>query len=471
MPVPCRAGCGKNAMLKRPKTGDALCKECFFWAFETEIHFTITKGELFKKGDSVAVAASGGKDSTVLAHVLKTLNERYNYGLNLLLLSIDEGITGYRDDSLETVKQNRDDYEMPLKILSYKELYGWTMDEIVAQIGRKNNCTFCGVFRRQALDRGAAMLNVKCIATGHNADDIAETVLMNVLRGDIARLKRCTAISTGSEGTIPRVKPLKYTYEKEIVMYAHYKKLVYFSTECVFAPNAYRGHARALLKDMEKVRPTCIMDIIYSGETMEVKEAVSLPSQRVCIRCNFVSSQEVCKACVLLEGLNKGLPKLGIGKSSKAKRMLEEYNAKQNKSLEEAIKDINEEYEKNNCISKGKVCRSSCKNKQTTQINKIHNTNSERCCNGQSDENADNDITNTKVKVLLKEYGLSEPTQDDSSNLIAEETNHSDTEKVANGVNDDDFEVDSHNADEQIVDEDDTCGGACGKIDSLHINF
>ncbi|CAH2074648.1 unnamed protein product, partial [Iphiclides podalirius] len=313
MPIPCKAGCGKNAMLKRPKTGDALCKDCFFCAFETEVHFTITKAELFNRGDSVAVAASGGKDSTVLAHVLKTLNERYNYGLNLMLLSIDEGITGYRDDSLETVKRNRDDYEMPLKILSYKDLYGWTMDEIVAQIGRKNNCTFCGVFRRQALDRGAALLGVKCIATGHNADDIAETVLMNVLRGDIARLKRCTAISTGSEGTIPRVKPLKYAYEKEIVMYAHYKKLVYFSTECVFAPNAYRGHARALLKDMEKIRPSCIMDIIYSGETMAVKDEVILPTQRTCTRCNFVSSQEVCKACVLLEGLNKGLPKLGIG--------------------------------------------------------------------------------------------------------------------------------------------------------------
>jgi tRNA(Ile)-lysidine synthase TilS/MesJ len=135
-------------------------------------------------------------DSTVLAYVMKTLNERYQYGLDLFLLSIDEGITGYRDDSLEvrlglcspislgfnspqTVKRNQQQYSMPLKILSYDELYGWTMDAIVSQVGKKNNCTFCGVFRRQALDRGAAMLAVDHIVTGHNADDIAETVLMN----------------------------------------------------------------------------------------------------------------------------------------------------------------------------------------------------------------------------------------------------------------------------------------------------
>lgn len=63
-----------------------------------------------------------------------------------------------------------------------------------------------------------------------------------------------------------RCKPLKYTYEKEIVMYAYFKRLVYFSTECVFAPNAYRGHARIFLKDLEKIRPSSIMDIIHSGK-------------------------------------------------------------------------------------------------------------------------------------------------------------------------------------------------------------
>ena len=74
-------------------------------------------------------------------------------------------------------------------MLSYKDLYGWTMDKIVEKVGRKNNCTFCGVFRRQALDRGALMLGVNKICTGHNADDIAETVVMNILRGDVARLQ------------------------------------------------------------------------------------------------------------------------------------------------------------------------------------------------------------------------------------------------------------------------------------------
>lgn len=270
---------------------------------------------------------------------MKLLNERHNYGLQLFLLSIDEGITGYRDDSLETVKRNEKQYELPLKILSYEDLYGWTMDKIVAQIGLKNNCTFCGVFRRQALDRGASLLNCDMIVTGHNADDVAETILMNLLRGDIARLQRCTQIVTGSdeEQMVRRCKPFKYTYEKEIVMYAYFKKLDYFSTECVYAPNSYRGFARAFLKDLESIRSSSILDIIHSGnnhvifepvcdqitlvagEMMAVKDTVTLPPQGKCTKCGYISSQNICKACVMLDGLNRGLPRLGIGKSSKVK--------------------------------------------------------------------------------------------------------------------------------------------------------
>ncbi|KAI8097186.1 cytoplasmic tRNA 2-thiolation protein 1 [Halteromyces radiatus] len=319
--------CSKNrAVLKRPKTAQQICQDCFYYVFETEIHNTITDAKLFKRGDNVAIGASGGKDSTVLAHVMKTLNDRYDYGLNMFLLSVDEGITGYRDDSLETVKRNQQQYDLPLKIVSYQQLYGWTMDEIVKEVGLKNNCTYCGVFRRQALDRGSVMLGVDHIVTGHNADDIAETILMNIFRGDVARLGRCTEIVTQGESMIRRSKPFKYTYEKEIVMYAYFKKLDYFSTECIYSPNAYRGHARTFLKDLEAIRPSAIIDIIHSGEAFEIKTGIKMPTQKTCERCGYMSSNDVCKACVLLEGLNRGLPQLGIGKESKVRKQIAESN-------------------------------------------------------------------------------------------------------------------------------------------------
>ena len=56
--------------------------------------------------------------------------------------------------------------------------------------------------------------------------------------------------------------------------YAYFKKLDYFSTECIYSPDAYRGHARVFLKDLEAARPSAIIDIIHSGETFEVKEEV-----------------------------------------------------------------------------------------------------------------------------------------------------------------------------------------------------
>lgn len=400
-PTVCASCKTQRAAVKRPKNNAKLCKACFISVFEEEVHHTITSSQLFYPGEKVAIGASGGKDSTVLASVLKTLNERHGYGLDLVLLSIDEGIKGYRDDSLETVKRNAVQYDMPLKVVGYDELYGWTMDQVVETIGKKGNCTYCGVFRRQALDRGAKMLGIKHVVTGHNADDVAETVMMNLLRGDLARLSRSTSIVTGdSRSEVKRSKPLKYSYEKEIVLYAFHKKLDYFSTECIYSPEAFRGSARGLIKNLEKVRPSAILDIVRSGEDMarlvpaepssscackgqtgtpvtsaeddmggcgshngrspggemavvdkqlreneayeglEIDVARAMPggkeeerdkqrdlpirsgngapkgvSRQVlgnCKRCGYMSSQDICQACMLLEGLNKNRAQIQI---------------------------------------------------------------------------------------------------------------------------------------------------------------
>jgi cytoplasmic tRNA 2-thiolation protein 1 len=61
MAIKCNKCNEKNAILKRPKNGDTMCKECFFKCFEDEVHRTIIDSNLFQRGDRVGIGASGGK--------------------------------------------------------------------------------------------------------------------------------------------------------------------------------------------------------------------------------------------------------------------------------------------------------------------------------------------------------------------------------------------------------------------------
>jgi len=164
---------------------------------------------------------------------------------------------------------------------------------------------------------------------------------MNLLRGDYNRLTKSVDIITGRDGYMPRCKPFKYTYEKEIVMYAHFKKLIYFSTECIYSPQAFRGYVRELIKNLEAQRTTSIIDIIHSAEkfVLEEKCLTTKPLKMgKCKFCGFMSSNEMCKACVLLEKLSKMKSKTKI----EYEKEIDKVNTNNN---EKAIEKIN--YEKN----------------------------------------------------------------------------------------------------------------------------
>lgn len=113
---------------------------------------TVLAGHLLPPGAVVAVGASGGKDSTVLAHVLRELAPRL--GITLHLVAVDEGIGGYRDAALEAVRSQAARWELPLTIVAYEDLFGgWTMDAVArstAGSGRSRSCcTFCSLPRRR----------------------------------------------------------------------------------------------------------------------------------------------------------------------------------------------------------------------------------------------------------------------------------------------------------------------------------
>lgn len=304
-----------KAIILRSKDKTKVCKECFFTLFEGEMHDLITETGMFPRGSRVGLGISGGKDSTVLAYVLDKLNKQHDYGIELIMLCVDEGIVGYRDRSIETVLENQKLLGMELHVLSFEELFGLSMDEVVRRIGRRGNCTYCGAFRRQALEAAARRAGADCIVTGHNADDMAETVLLNLVRGDASRMRRCTLAKTaaqaaenGSEGllSLPRCKPFKCTYQKEIVLYAYFKKLPYFSTECTYAPGASRGDARTLLKELERADTRIIHQLIKGAEQFAQQPGAQTAVGK-CTRCSHPtsSSDRVCTACGMVERLNK----------------------------------------------------------------------------------------------------------------------------------------------------------------------
>ncbi|GBE59192.1 PP-loop family protein [Babesia ovata] len=315
--------------LRRSVNRLPYCKKCFVEAFEDEVYQVIQEQKLIEDGDVVCIGVSGGKDSSVLAHVLATLKERYKRNWTLVLLAADEGIRGYRDDSLNVVMNMKNPNYNELMILNFKDRFGFTMDEIVALIGQKNNCTVCGTFRRQILEIGARLLGANKLCTGHNLDDNAETTLLNFCRNDLFKLAKSlnerenTSIAAdlpcehnaesrqheeskvnNANGTpFTRIKPMMYCYEKEIVMYARYLKLEYFSTECSYAPEAYRGYMRTFIKQLEAVDPRIIQNIAHSSQHLYAHYPTNR-QLKMCKKCGIEGLNDLCKACITVEKLS-----------------------------------------------------------------------------------------------------------------------------------------------------------------------
>lgn len=295
---------------------------------------------MFKKGDRVGVCISGGKDSSVLLNVLYELNKRKDYGIELELIAIDEGIKGYRDDSLEVVKYQQEYYNCPLTVLSFKDMFNTTMDEIQGKSNRSNSCTYCGVFRRKALDVGSYKVNADVICTGHSCDDTCETLLLNILRGDFNRLQRCINPITRNEivqpnvqvqnetfsSIKPRVKPLMYCYEKEIVLYAHYLKLRYFSTECTYSVDAYRGVSREFIRKLQSFDYKYSFNMILAAQELNLgaQSTHSNPNYiaRKCTICGYISSSTICNGCNLVNALKHDNPNLILKNQRQKKKII-----------------------------------------------------------------------------------------------------------------------------------------------------
>lgn len=281
--------------------GAHLCAEHFMSYVDKRVKREIRKQIDLKPGDKIAVAVSGGKDSMVTLHLLDSIfGDRPD--IEIHCITIDEGIEGYRPPSISIVRDFCKERNIEFHLISFADTFRLTMDEVAPVSDDCSPCTYCGVFRRKCMNTVAKEIGAKYLATGHNLDDMAQSIMMNFVRGDVERLARLGPHKKVQPGLIPRFHPLRMIPEKESLLYAMVSGIKFHDSTCPYWQAALRNQYREVVDDLEMRSPGSKFSIISSYDQMlpmltENYQAAKLNS----CECGEPTLGKRCKACELSE--------------------------------------------------------------------------------------------------------------------------------------------------------------------------
>jgi len=325
--------CGREAVMNAAYSGLHLCEDHFLSSVDTRVRRRVREDNLVpddatpEDPETWVVGLSGGKDSVVLTEILHRTFER-DPRIELVALTVHEGIEGYRDESVAACEELTEELGIRHEIVSYEEEFGVRMDDVVEDDPENMAaCAYCGVFRRDVLSRYAEELGADKLLTGHNLDDEAQTALMNFLEGDLAQIAKHFDASLGGfderEATdgdptretgdhfVPRAKPLRDVPEKEVALYAHLADLPAHITECPHASEAYRGEIQRLLHELEENHPGTRHSIMAGYEELAALAAEEYGAREggstdlgECEQCGAATTRDRCRKCSLLDSLH-----------------------------------------------------------------------------------------------------------------------------------------------------------------------
>ena len=292
--------CKKPAVTFIRYNGTHLCNEHFIDYFERRVKKDIKKQGKTQGNSKIGVAVSGGKDSVVALYVIYDIfSKRSN--IEICGITVDEGIKGYRDKSLVFAKNNCKKLGIKHYVVSFKDEIGITMDEIAKKQEELGECSYCGVFRRVCLNNKSKELGLDKLVTGHNLDDMAQSILMNFVNGDLKKLARLGPHKKVQPGLVPRMLPLRTIPEKENALYAILKKIEYHDAECPYSIRALRGEFRDIIDNLEYKKPGTRHSILNSYDNIKdiLLEKYPPVDLNKCKNCGEPTSQTLCKACIL----------------------------------------------------------------------------------------------------------------------------------------------------------------------------
>jgi uncharacterized protein (TIGR00269 family) len=293
----------------KEKSLKALPDDKFIRQVEKKVQKTISKYRLFSKNEKVAVAVSGGKDSTTLLHILKKL------GYNIIAVTVDSHIGCYTQENLVNLRETCKNLRINLHEVPFRKAFGASLcyirDYLKERGSSYKSCTICGVLRRYLLNKKARELRAKKLALGHNIDDEAQSIVMNLLknRPELNARLGPAGDSVDDRQFVPRVKPLYEVREDEIVRYSKIKGFPVKYCRCPCASDGFRFAIRDFLDSLERKNPGIKENIVktFLKSKEKLRKKYEKQTKSYCKNCGELSSRNVCRACELLLLANKPL--------------------------------------------------------------------------------------------------------------------------------------------------------------------
>lgn len=291
--------CENVAVYSRKYSGENLCSVCFSDSIVRKTAKTISRYNMIRNDELVCVAVSGGKDSLTLLHILDKMSKKHNFRIKVI--TIDEGIDGYRNEALEIVKNFCERINVEYSVYSYKDLFDLTLDEALnlRDNEKTSSCSICGTLRRRAIDYAGKDIDADVIATGHNLDDNLQSFFINLLSGDTNKIGWMDPDT--SKNSLRKIKPFSEIYESEIVFYAFTNEIPFQSEPCPHMNEGIRTEIREFLNSIESQHSGIKNNLFNSFlKISEIVRNANDKEKRSCPICMNECTGEICSVCNLV---------------------------------------------------------------------------------------------------------------------------------------------------------------------------
>lgn len=240
--------CGSPAVVEIRRHNAAFCKDCFLHHVREQVKRAIHAFDMVQPSDRILVAVSGGKDSLALWDVLLDLG----YLADGLYLGL--GIGDYSTRSRDVVRTFADGRGAHLVEVDLAGEYGFDIPT-AGRRGSRSTCAVCGLSKRYVFNRAALEGGYDVIATGHNLDDEAATLLGNMLRWQTDYIARQAPVLPAEDGLARKVKPLYRLSELETAAFAFLRGIDYVVEECPLVSGNTQLRYKEAMNRLEATSP------------------------------------------------------------------------------------------------------------------------------------------------------------------------------------------------------------------------